>query len=325
MNDLFDIFSTFKTDSIEEKKITNDNICDVCEESNLIYEDGAYYCSKCGIFKNKALSQDIERYYGDFDNKSTNPERLGMPTNILLPESSLGSLISTKSSNSFKKMIQYNIWNSMPYKERSQLKVFTDIANKSKSNGIPTIIIEQAKAYYKIISEKSIHRGSNRSGLIAACMYMACQKENVPRSTKEIAAIFEINIQDMTKGCKKFKEIFRLNNIEIVKINSSNPLDYIERFCSNLRLSKDIKYVCEFVAIKALTLKENIVEDNTSPSIAAGTIFLVTNLLNYCITKKVVAGACKISEVTISECYKKLNKYKKNFAEKFIEENNIMV
>ena len=24
----------------------------------------------------------------------------------------------------------------------------------------------------------------------------------------------------MTKGCKKFKEIFRLNNIEIVKINS---------------------------------------------------------------------------------------------------------
>ena len=322
---MFDIFSSFKDiDSNVKKNSININLCEHCNTNSLVYQDGTNYCSICGIYQNKTLSQDVERYYGELDNKSSNPERLGMPTNILLPESSLGSLISTNSSVSFKKMIQYNIWNSMPYKERSQLKVFTEIASKTKSFGIPKIIVEQAKTYYKIISENSIHRGSNRSGLIAACMYMACQKENVPRSTKEIASIFNINIQDMTKGCKKFKEIFRLNDIEIVKINSSNPMDYIDRFCSNLQLSNDIKYICEFVAIKALSSKNNIVEDNTSPSIAAGTIFLVVNLLNYMITKKHVAQACKISEVTISKCYKKLNKYKLELLpKKFMETHNI--
>ena len=343
MSDMFDIFSLFKdeehvlnqnnTTKIIDKHTVNSNIntspssnyCIHCNINSLVYEDGNYYCSCCGIFQNKTLSEDIEyRYYGDSDNKSTNPERLGMPTNILLPESSLGSLISTNSSISFKKMIQYNIWNSMPYKERSQLKVFTEIASKSKSHGIPNMIIEQAKAYYKIISEKSIHRGSNRNGLIAACIYMACKKEKVPRSTKEIAAIFNIDIQDMTKGCKKFKEIFRLNNIEITKNNSSNPLDYIERFCSNLQILDDVKYVCEFVAVKSISSNHNIVMDNTSPSIAAGTIFLVINLLNYPITKKNVAIACKISEVTISKCFKKLNNHKLELLpKKFIETHNI--
>jgi len=323
MPDMFDIFSSFKDSSIKNNT-TNINLCEHCNTNSLVYQDGTYYCSICGIYQNKTLSQDVERYYGELDNKSSNPERLGMPTNVLLPESSLGSLISMNSSISFKKMIQYNIWNSMPYKERSQLKVFTEIASKAKLQGIPKIIVEQAKTYYKVISENSIHRGSNRSGLIAACMYMACQKENVPRSTKEVASLFKINIQDMTKGCKKFKEIFRLNNIEIVKINSSNPLDYIDRFCSNLQLSDDIKYVCEFVAIKSLSSQHNIVEDNTSPSIAAGTIFLVVNLLNYLITKKNVAQACKISEVTISKCYKKLYKYKLELLPKiFIKTHNI--
>ena len=81
---------------------------------------------------------------------------------------------------------------------------------------------------------------------------MACKKEKVPRSTKEIAAIFNIDIQDMTKGCKKFKEIFRLNNIEITKNNSSNPLDYIERFCSNLQILDDVNMFVNLLQLSRL-------------------------------------------------------------------------
>ena len=50
------------------------------------------------------------------------------------------------------------------------------------------------------------------------------------------------------------------------------------------------------------------------------TSFLVINLLNYPITKKNVAIACKISEVTISKCFKKLNNHKLELLpKKFIE------
>lgn len=342
--DLWNIFKSFKDDDFidndssdendsndenNEKKLiieNNDDIneyiddsissdfCIYCKTNTLIYDAGCYYCSNCGIYQQKRLTEDAEyRYYGDADNKSSNPERVGMPTNNLLPESSLGSLIGYRSydSNNFKKMVQYNSWNAMPYKERSQWKVFNKISNKAKSGGLPNIIIEDAKTYYKIISETSISRGSNREGLIAACIYMACKKEKVPRSAKEIADMFDIGLQDMTKGCKRFKEIWRLSfKNNKIKARTSNPLDYIDRFCSNLQLSSDLKHISEFVAVKALGSLNNLVEDNTAPSVAAGSIFLVASLCNHNVSKKQVSIACKISEVTISKCFKKLNKHK---------------
>ena len=86
---------------------------------------------------------------------------------------------------------------------------------------------------------------------------------------------------------------------------SSNPIDFIERYCSNLPIPKNIKYIAEFIAIKSIF--KNLVDDNTAPSVAAGSIFLACNHTNQNISKKQVAIACKTSEVTISKCFKKLN------------------
>jgi transcription initiation factor TFIIB len=315
---MFDKINIIEDKSDEIKTETNIEIethtCSNCKTCTLKYEDGYYYCVTCGIFQKQQLSHDSEyRFYGDSDNKASNPERVGMPTNNLLPESSLGSLISYRAydSHNFKKMVKYNSWNAMPYKERSQWKVFIEIANKAHYAGLPSIIIEEAKSYYKIISENNISRGSNRSGLIAACLYMACKKEKVPRSAKEIAEIFGIELHNMTRGCKRFKEVWRLSKKKTnIRMRSSNSLDYIDRYCSNLKLPNELKYISEFVAVRAIISENNLVEDNTSPSIAAGSIFMVCNLCNYNITKKLVSEACKISEVTISKCYKKMNKNK---------------
>lgn len=315
-NDIWKIFDSIdeKSDKSIVKKPDNNNIekdfCEFCNTNTLAYDDGQLYCVKCGIFQQKRLNHNVEyRYYGDSDNKSSNPERVGMPTNHLLPQSSLGSLIGYNYKNksyNFRKMVQYNSWNAMPYKERSQWKVYSDITTKCKKGGLPSIIIEESKSYYKIISETSISRGSNRQGIIAACVFQACKKIKVPRSSKEIADIFGIEMQDMTHGIKRFKEIWRLSDSNKLKIRTSNPLDYIDRFCSNLSLPTDIKHIAEFIAVKSKTCISNLVEDNTSPSIAAGSIYLACSVCNQNITKRQVSIACKISEVTIAKCYKKL-------------------
>ena len=62
----------------------------------------------------------------------------------------------------------------------------------------------------KQISDVRIHRGSNRNGIIASCIYKACRLQGCPRSAKEIADIFKLNISHMTKGCKKFDEIINM-------------------------------------------------------------------------------------------------------------------
>ena len=73
-----------------------------------------------------------------------------------------------------------------------------------------------------------------------------------------------------------------------------------------LKISQETKHLAEYIAVKAII--ENLVDDNTAPSIAAGSIFLACVIdKNTNVTKKQVADSCKTSEVTISKCYKKLN------------------
>ena len=201
----------------------------------------------------------------------------------------------------------------MPYKERSLNKIFKTIKQKCSAAGIPTIIINQAKNMYVKLSETKISRGSNRKGLEATSVYMSCKLNKVPRSAKELASIFNISISEMTRGIKKFKEImkqFNTKNKANVKYNltASKPDDYIDRFCSNLKINKENKELCNFIANKSIQL--NIVHDNTPASVAAGSIFLVSIIKNLNINKTDVATACKISEVTISKCYKKLYDYR---------------
>lgn len=287
--------------------------CSSCKSYTIMYQDGQHICGTCGVIQNKRLSHEAEyRFYGDSDNKNSNPERVGLPTNYMLPQSSLGTLIKQRSYDNYsiKRMVQYNSWHQMPYKERSLYKICCRIAARSKMNGLPTIIIERAKEFYNTIRDVNISRGDNRDGIIAACVYFACKDEKVPRSSKEIAGYFDIKLQDMTRGIKKFRDNWRLakTHSDTLKTSSSNPIDFIDRYCSNLPIDSTVKYISEFIAIKSIF--NNLVDDNTSPSIAAGSIFLACVSTNQNITKKQVAEACKTSEVTISKCFKKLNEHR---------------
>jgi transcription initiation factor TFIIB len=258
------------------------------------------------------------RYYGCEDSKTNDPTRCGMPVNDLLPNSSLGSIISNQTNESYdmKLIRKYHMWNSMTYKERSLYNIFDSITVNAANNGIPTSIIEEAKALYKKLSESKISRGENRSGLIASSIYMSCKSNKVPRSTKEIAKIFNLKLTTMTKGCKKFQDIMNMN------LDSSCPSDFIQRFGSKLNIGKEVIELCKFVVIKADDL--NIVSENTPPSIAAASIYLCNIICSLGIQKKDLATICEISQVTLTKCYKKLYNYRGHlFSKEAINTYNI--
>ena len=310
----------FKNDSdniIIQKNEDNQiyDYCDHCENFKVTVENHYRVCLDCGTMSEIIIDTSAEwRYYGFDDNKMSDPTRCGLPTNELLPESSLGSIVSYKFGESFdmKKIRNYHAWNAMPYKERSLYNVFDNIKIRAVNSGIPLCIIEEANIMYKKIAETRISRGSNRKGIIASCIFKACKLKNVPRSAKEIADIFQLSVTNMTKGCKKFDEIMNLNKNknDNIALTTSHSDDFIKRFCSKLNISNNVSNICEHVCQKAE--EHSLVSENTPPSIAAGSIYLVCSLMNLNITKKSISESCKISEVTISKCYKKLFKYHKH-------------
>lgn len=285
--------------------------CSDCKTYTLIYKDGQYICTKCGVMQQRYLSHEAEyRCYAEGNGtRGTNPERVGMPTNSLLPESSLGTLIGHRAGEhqNIKRMIQYNTWHQMPYKERSLHKIFMKITSRCNRFGLPQIIIGRAMELYSIIKDVVMSRGVNRDALIAASTFFSCKDQGVPRSQKEIAEIYDISPRDMNRGIQHFREIWRLakRTGESIQDDTTNPIDYIDRYCSSLPINSDIKHIAEFISIKAIM--NDLVNDNTAPSIAAGSVYLACHICRQNITKRQVSVSCKISEVTISKCFKKLN------------------
>lgn len=294
------------TDDGTSKKIVDDvTKCKNCESYDVVLDDGNYICKCCNTLADRFIDMQAEwRYYGNEDSRTNDPTRCGMPVNDLLPNSSLGSIISNQSNESYdmKLIRKYHMWNSMTYKERNLYNIFENITVNAANSGIPNSIIEEAKVFYKKLSESKISRGDNRSGLIASSIYMSCKTNRVPRSTKEIAKIFNLKLTTMTKGCKKFQDIMNMN------LECSCPVDFIHRFSSKLNIQKDVKELCKHVVEKADEL--NIVSENTPPSIAAASIYLCNIICDLGISKKDLATICEISQVTLTKCYKKMYTYR---------------
>ena len=297
------------------RSVGNRDMCDRCEYILAFSEEGFLTCTnpKCGIIYKDLVDQSAEwRYYGADDNQNSDPTRCGMPINPLLEESSYGCKVLCIGPMSYemRKIRRYTEWQSMPYKEKSQYDEFQIITTMAQNAGMPKMIIDDAIRYHKKISEYELtFRGDNRDGILAASIYISCRINNYPRTAKEIANIFHLDVTSATKGCKNALSI--INNIEKDMINSdktnfgkTKPEDFIERFCSKLNINNELTKLCQFISMKIE--KGNIMPENTPHSIAAGIVYFISQMCKLNVSKKDVKTVSEISEVTINKCFKKL-------------------
>lgn len=291
--------------------------CERCQHSLAYSDEGFLTCTnnKCGIIYKDMLDQSAEwRYYGADDNQNSDPTRCGMPINPYLEESSFGCkvLCLGPSSYEMRKIRRYTEWQSMPYKEKSQYDEFQRITIMAQNAGIPKLIIDDAIRYHKKVSEyEQTFRGDNKDGLIAASIYISCRINNYPRTAKELATIFHLDVTSATQGCKNAQLIINdlekdMDNKDKTAFCKTKPESFIERYCSRLNINTELTKLCHFIAIKIEKL--NLMPENTPHSIAAGVVYFIAQLCKLNISKKDVKNISEISEVTINKCFKKLEK-----------------
>jgi transcription initiation factor TFIIB len=291
--------------------------CERCQFNLAFSDEGFLTCTnnRCGIIYKDLLDQSPEwRYYGADDNQSNDPTRCGMPINPLLEESSYGCkvLCIGKSSYEMRKIRRYTEWQSMPYKEKSQYDEFQRITVMAQNGGIPKLIIDDAIRYHKKICEfEQTFRGDNKDGLIAASIYISCRINNYPRTAKELATIFHLDVTSATHGCKNAQSIINqlekdVNNNDKTNFCKTKPEAFIERYCSRLNINGELTNLCKFISIKIE--KQNLMPENTPHSIAAGVVYFIAQTCKLNLCKKDVKNISEISEVTINKCFKKLEK-----------------
>jgi transcription initiation factor TFIIB len=318
-NDIWSLYNSFDS---EENNTKNDNSekhnlnidendqekCNYCNiYSDFKIEDGYKWCSECG--ENNGIFIDVSpewRYYGSEDSKSSDPTRCGMPVNNLLYNMSCGTMISSRGNSlEVKKLRTIHKYITSNYNDRAILSIFENLNIVGLNNNINSLIIEDAKKIYKDIRDIKICRGINRDALVATCLMTSLNINNVSRSQKEIAEIFNINQTHITQARKKLLELNNyIKNDLIYSINITTPENFIPRFCSSLNIEEKYVVLMKLIAKKVQKLPD--ISENTPPSIASGIIYLICYLCKLNITKKNISDICKISEVTINKCFKKL-------------------
>jgi transcription initiation factor TFIIB len=297
------------------RSIGDREFCEHCNSALAFGDDGFLTCTndKCGIIYKDSLDHSPEwRYYGADDNQGADPTRCGMPINPLLEESSFGCkvLCIGKSSYEMRKIRRYTEWQSMPYKEKSQYDEFQKITIHANNAGISKKIIDDAIRYHKKICDyEQNFRGNNKDGLLAASIYISCRINNYPRTAKEIATIFNLDVTSATHGCKNAQTILNILEKDMdVKDKTlfakTKPEDFIERYCSRLNINVELTKLCKFIAIKIEN--HNLMPENNADSIAAGIVYFITQICKLNVSKREVNVISQSSEVTINKCYKKL-------------------
>ena len=287
---------------------TEEDICINCNiNTDFKIEDGYKWCSECG--ENNGIFIDTTpewRFYGSEDSKSSDPTRCGMPVNNLLSNMSCGTMISAKgNSPEVKRLRTIHKYITSNYNDRAILSIFENLNIIASNNNINSMIVDQAKKIYKDIRDIKISRGINRDALVATCLMASLNINNVSRSQKEIAEIFNINQSHITQGRKKLLELnnYIKNNL-IYSINITTPENFIPRFCSSLDIEDKYIDLMKLICKKVQKLPD--ISENTPPAIASGIIYFICYLCKLNVSKKKISDICKISEVTINKCFKKL-------------------
>lgn len=289
--------------------------CYFCNNEDLAKEEATLVCRKCSTVVTRFVDNTPEwRFYGADDNREGNPARCGPPVNDLIPTMG-ASLFACHGGGAKRRGVQSSsyghgaprfmqrchMWNSMTYKDRTLYGAFNTITLKSANHGITPCILEEAKRLYKRVAEGKFSRGDNRKALVACSVFMACKRNAVPRSVREITSMFDVCPMAMTKACKIFEK--ELDG-DVAVAKSASPTDFVSRFCSKLNVDKEAFECCKEVV--AFIEEHDLVTHCTPPSIVAGVIFMCCALRGIPINVHDIAAAAHISATTISKSHKQL-------------------
>lgn len=286
--------------------------CPDCKnpEANYIedYASGDLICKDCGcVVGDRIIDTRSEwRTFTNDESGTGDPSRVGGPSNPLLDSDQLDTMISMRDGGSgfAKGLIKVQNRTTVKTSERALLNAFKTISIMCDRIGLPKVISDRAKQLFKKVDDEKIMKGKTSDGIVAACIYVACRQEKVPRTFKEISALTLVPTRDIGR-CYKLLSPYVETSMGIVSTE-----DFMARFCSHLNLNNEVQRCAILLAKKANEM--GLLSGKSPLSVAAAGIYMITQLFpQYRKTQKEISFVARVSEITIKGTYRDLynNRY----------------
>lgn len=288
----------------KEKK----NKCPGCGSSQLLWDRqaGEIHCRDCGLVVDED-QVDFSQEWREFDYDQTSKRRrVGSPLTFTRHDKGLSTKVG-KTGDIYKlpatkrrKYFRLTKWQTRISTaiERNLKFALAELRRVASYLDVSKTIEEEAARTYRMAAEKGLVRGRSMESVVAGALYAACRKHKVARTLDEIADAFPLEKKEVGKT---YRFICRQLGIRILP---TNPLDYVSRFVSELKLSPKTESTAREIIKKAH--KKEITSGKGPTGIAAAALYVATLLENEKRTQREVADVARVTEVTIRNRYKEL-------------------
>ena len=300
------------TESITSATHNFDKCCPDCGCMSIMtdFNRGEKVCQNCGLVIDESIMDErAEPDYGD--ERSKERAHYGMPVDNNFRLSGLSTEISGSNRDANGNLIplatrqKFRVLRKLQHRtrvqngvERNLLAAKGEIDRLTAAMKLPQSVHDMTVTIYRSAIKKNLVKGRSIDGIVAGSVYAACRKHSVPRTVNEISAHSRIKKKELGRIVRMMTRALRL------RLNVTNPKEYVARFCSELGLSNDT----EFKAKDILEQTEHLgLSSGRSPTgLAAAAIYLATEICGERRTKRSISDVANVTEVTIRQRYKEL-------------------
>jgi transcription initiation factor TFIIIB Brf1 subunit/transcription initiation factor TFIIB len=196
-------------------------------------------CGECGLTDSYFISDEPEWTSGmDNDGNVSDPSRCGASDTPFFSKSwNMGTIIR----NGDKKMAKIHFHMSMNHCDRALFHAYAEIERAGRDRlKCSDAVIDMAKLMYKEFTEKKLTRGDVRAGVKANCLFLACKKFGVPRTTKEVADAFSIETADVGRTSNILKD-----TVQAAATMITRPRDVVSRVFNQIDHPEKMKIKME--------------------------------------------------------------------------------
>lgn len=205
-----------------------------------------------------------------------------------------------------KLYIRSNLYQNMQtraqkvYASKRRLEIaLTEIKRLVSELKLPKNIVAKTEEIYKKSSEKNLVRGRTINGMVAASLYTACKKLQIPLTFFEIENASKISKREVARNYKIIARGIGLRTIP------TEPKNYIQKYCSELKLPKEI-YAKAMEFIKKVDSTQTI--SKKPNGFAAAAIYLASVLEHKPVPQDSLEKISGVSVVTLRTRKKELVK-----------------
>ena len=284
--------------------------CPECGGINLILnkDKGEVICKDCGLVIEEKMI-DFGHEWREFDHEqSSRRRRAGAPMTYTKYDRGLGTSVGQKADvyqlgskerNKFFRLRkwQYRISTAI---ERNLKLALAELKRVASFLKLPKSVEEESARIYTMAVQRGLVRGRSMESVVAGALYAACRRHEVPRTLDELSEASGIDKKEIGRT-------YRFITRELgIRILPSNPVDYIPRFASALKLSADTQ--SRAVDILEEAQKAELTSGRGPTGIAAASLYVAALTNNEKRTQREVADIAGVTEVTIRNRYKELLK-----------------